>query len=95
METDDPRAAELDRLFVKDSYFEILTSDSLINKQDDYVIIPIKQTYDKADESNVIAQKNKFTYFNDKFEAKKSYSALKYYNLIHLSKILDTKDIDL
>ena len=92
---DDPRAAEVDRLFVKDSYFEILTPDSLINKQDDYVIIPIKQTYNNADESNVIAQKNKFTYFKDKFEANKSYSALKYYNLIHLSKALNTKDINL
>ena len=49
MEADDPRAAEVDRLFVKDSYFEILTPDSLINKQDDYVIIPITQTYYKAD----------------------------------------------
>ena len=95
MKPDDPRAAELDRLFVKDSYFEILTPDSLINKQDDYVIIPIKQTYDKADEDHVISKKNKFTYFKDKFEANKSYSALKYYNLIHLSKTLDTKDADL
>lgn len=95
MKTNDPRAAEVDRLFVKDSYFEILTPGSLINKQDDYVIIPITQTYDKADESNVIAQKNSFTYFNGTFEAKKSYSALKYYNLIHLSKTLDIKDIDL
>lgn len=95
METDDPRAAEVDRLFVKDSYFEILTPDSLINKQDDYVIIPITQIYDKADESNVIAKKNSFTYFKDKFEANKSYSALKYYNLIHLSKTLDIKDINL
>lgn len=95
METDDPRAAEVDRLFVKDSYFEILTPNSLINKQDDYVIIPITQTYDKVNESNIIAQKNSFTYFRDKFEANKSYSALKYYNLIHLSKTLDTKDVNL
>lgn len=95
MKAEDPRAAEVDRLFVKDSYFEILTPDSLINKQDDYVIIPITQTYDKADDSNVIAQKNSFTYFYDTFEANKSYSALKYYNLIHLSKTLDTKDVNL
>ena len=95
MEVDDPRAAEVDRLFVKDAYVEILTPNSLINKQDDYVIIPIKQQYDKADEDYVIAKKNKFTYFNGTFEANKSYSALKYYNLIHLSKTLDTKDVNL
>ena len=95
MEVDDPRAAEVDRLFVKDSYFEILTPDSLINKQDGYVIIPITQKYDKADEDHVIAKKNSFTYFKDTFEANKSYSALKYYNLIHLSKTLDTKDVNL
>ena len=95
MKADDPRAAEVDRLFVKDSYFEILTPDSLINKQDDYVIIPITQTYDKADEYHVIAKKNSFTYFKDKFEANKTYSALKYYNLIHLSQTLDTKNADL
>ena len=32
---------ELDNLFVKDSYFEILDINAKINKQEKYVIIPM------------------------------------------------------
>lgn len=88
----DDRAIELNNLFVKNSYFQILGLNSRINKQEKYVIIPITQKYGNAEEDHLIQDKNIFKYFNKTFEQDKVYSALKYYNLIHLSQPLDTQN---
>ena len=91
----DNRRLELNNLFVKNSYFEILDINAKINKQEEYVIIPITQTYGNvSDEPNLnISNKTSFKYFKDKFTVGRRYSALKYYNLIHLSQTLDTKNV--
>ena len=93
--SNDNRRLELNNLFVKDSYFEILDINAKINKQEKYVIIPIEQTYGNVSDkpNSGISNKTSFKYFKDKFTVGRRYSALKYYNLIHLSQPLDTKNV--
>ena len=62
-------------------FFAVKRHLLLQNTQDNYT--PYK---------SLIQDKNTFKYFNDTFVQDKVYSALKYYNLIHLSQPLDTQN---